>query len=295
MSNVFLFRCVSVLLCTIARLAGAQQLVRPKQSPLVPSTAMSAPLPIRLLPQAIQQSPEQPTIHLLPFHLHFDGPASISSNFVRRAVPDSSEAEEASFRGRQLYSLPLHVPQGYQGVILNVKQPPALPSIASPRAPEPSRKRKIVTKQVTAPVKARRMSPRKAVQRVRERQQFSMDSPSPEGSPEPEFKVDIPMIVIEAATQEDGVDGATEIVQEKVVEQVIKEEMKVEIEPQVTEHKPVEMDSQQEQEEEPQEALPKATVDLKPISTFSSFSIWNPDAPLGKLASHSASCKAYPA
>ena len=238
---------------------------------------MSAPLPIRLLPQATEQPSEQPTIHLLPFHLHFDGPASISSNFVRRAVPDTPEAEEASFRGRQLYSLPLHVPQGYQGVILNVKQPPALPSIASAHAPEPSRKRKIVTREITAPVKARRMSPRKAVQRVRERQQFSMDSPSPEGSPEPEFKVDIPMIVIEAATQEDGVDGASEVVQEKVVEQVIKEEVKVELEPQVMENKAMESEAQQEQDED------SATVDLKPISTFSSYSIWNPDAPLGKL------------
>jgi hypothetical protein len=97
-------------------------------------------------PSMAQDQKKSPTVHLLPFHISYSGPAAISRYFrIRRASPPSSvvdsrtlptpqdsqeeedgnapppveETYEATFRGRLLHGKQIALPEGYSGLVLH--------------------------------------------------------------------------------------------------------------------------------------------------------------------------------
>ncbi|KAG4302561.1 hypothetical protein PCK1_001145 [Pneumocystis canis] len=59
-------------------------------------------------------------VHLLPCHIHWDGPANVSKYFHVRSIPDSS-AYYATFRGRGLEGHSVVLPSNYEGVVYNLE------------------------------------------------------------------------------------------------------------------------------------------------------------------------------
>lgn len=237
-------------------------------------------IPIRFIPKSSEKSTDS-TVHLLPFHIHYTGPAAISSNFIRRPTSLAECTEEASFRGRAMLSTILRVPDAYSGLVVRVDQPAALPTISRASIVTTQKRKATVVISSAEGVKKRRMSPRKAVQRVRERKQFSMDSDEEEEQPEQEMEAmpGVPMIVVVDATQEDVGPVMEDVIQvETVVEtSVIEEQVEVVQQAEVMHQ----TDTMEQQIEEP---TAKSTVDLNPVAGFSSISLWNPDGPLDKGA-----------
>ncbi|KZP01485.1 hypothetical protein CALVIDRAFT_551890 [Calocera viscosa TUFC12733] len=108
--------------------------------------------------------PRETSLHLMPFHISYDGPAPLSTYFlVQPSTPDPPTAEEqasnpslkdrflSSFRGRSLKGVHLPLPEGYTGVILRSSAPgPAKPK--AQHTASPSKRRTGTRKRAASPL-----------------------------------------------------------------------------------------------------------------------------------------------
>ncbi|KZT56866.1 ribonuclease H1 small subunit [Calocera cornea HHB12733] len=101
---------------------------------------------------ASRGGPREAPLHLMPFHIAYDGPAPLSTYFLVHpdSAPDGPSQEQvnpsrvqrfiSTFRGRALKGTHIPLPDGYTGVLLR-SSAPAAPKAKPPARPTPTKRR----------------------------------------------------------------------------------------------------------------------------------------------------------
>jgi hypothetical protein len=205
----------------------------------------------------------------MPFHIRHNGPAPISTYFLRRPCPpeiaQGPDELLSSFRGREVHGTPITLPSGYQGRILRTSAPTLAPARPARRTPIVRKRPAIEAAGSIAGPSGARRSPRKA---KKAKMTFDLETPpsSPAGGTRsrPSSPIKAAAIAAFAAVMQadepeaiaaQAAMGATDLLAAAKVEEDVA----------MLEDAPA-----------PTEEL-KATIDLTPLQSFKSFMIWTPD------------------